>query len=76
MAKVTTAVTLDARVLRAVKARAARAGTGESEVIEEALCRVLGLDAPERWWASAGLSEEDAMKLADEAKHRTRPWAC
>lgn len=72
MAKSRTTVTLDEQVLRAVRVRAARAGKGDSEVIEEALRRALGLDALERWWASAELSEEDAMALADEAKHRTR----
>lgn len=72
MAKVRTTVTLDERVLRAVKVRAARVGKGDSEVIEEALRRSLGLDVLERWWAGAGLTEPDAMALADEAKHATR----
>jgi hypothetical protein len=63
---------LDDSVLRAVKIRAARLGRGDSEIIEDALRRDLGLDLLERLWAKNDLSEEDASALAVEAQHRTR----
>lgn len=44
MTKVRTTLTIDPEVLRAVKLRAARLGKGDSDVIEEALRRDLGLD--------------------------------
>ncbi|HEY4346184.1 MAG TPA: ribbon-helix-helix protein, CopG family [Gaiellaceae bacterium] len=73
MAKVRTTVTLDDDVLRAVKIRAARLGRGDSEVIEASLRRDLGLDLLDRLWAKNVLPEGDAMALAVEAQHRTRP---
>ena len=72
MAKVRTTLTIDDDVLRSVKIRAARTGKGDSEVIEEALRRDLGLDLLDRLWSAAPLSEEDAMALAIEAQHATR----
>lgn len=57
-------MTIDEDVLRAVKVRAARTGKGESEVIEEALRKDLGLDLMERLWARNEMSEEEAMDLA------------
>jgi hypothetical protein len=72
MAKARTTVTLDERVLRAVRVKAARTGRRDSEVIEEALRRDLGLDLLERVWASADLEEEEALRLAVEAQHETR----
>lgn len=72
MAKVRTTLTVDAEVLRAVKIKAARSGKGDSEIIEEALRRDLGLDLLERLWARNQVSEADAMKLAVEAQHATR----
>lgn len=72
MAKVRTTLTVDAEVLRAVKVKAARSGKGDSEIIEEALRRDLGLDLLERLWARNQVSEADAMKLAVEAQHATR----
>ncbi len=73
MSKVRTTLTIDADVLRAVKVRGARTGKGDSEVIEEALRRELGLDLLERLWEGADLDETDAESLAVEAQHRTRP---
>jgi metal-responsive CopG/Arc/MetJ family transcriptional regulator len=73
MPKVRTTVTLDQEVLRGVKVRAARQGKGDSEVIEEALRRDLGFDLLQRLWAKNRMSEGDAMRLAVEAQHRTRP---
>lgn len=73
MSKVRTTLTIDESVLRAVKVRAARSGRGDSEVIEDAVRRDLGLDLLERIWERTGLSEADATELAVEAQHRTRP---
>lgn len=73
MAKVRTTVTLDRDLLRRVKVRAARQGKGDSEVIEESLRRDLGLDLLETLWARNRMSEDEAMRLAVEAQHRTRP---
>jgi hypothetical protein len=72
MSKVRTTLTIDESVLRAVKVRAARSGRGDSEVIEDALRRDLGLDLLERMWERNELPERDAMALAVEAQHRTR----
>ncbi|HEY6058641.1 MAG TPA: ribbon-helix-helix protein, CopG family [Candidatus Limnocylindrales bacterium] len=72
MAKIRTTLTVDADVLRAVKVRAARIGKGDSEVIEEALRRDLGLDLLERLWARNQLSEDEAMAVAVEAQHAVR----
>jgi hypothetical protein len=73
MSKVRTTLTVDEEVLRAVKIRAARSGKGDSEVIEEALRRELGLDVLERMWERHDLSEREAVELAVEAQHATRP---
>jgi hypothetical protein len=42
-------------------------------VIEEALRRDLGLDLLDDLWARNQLSEEEAIQLAVEAQHATRP---
>jgi hypothetical protein len=73
MRKVRTTVTLDEDVLRWVRVRAARQGKGDSQVIEESLRRDLGLDLLERLWDKNHMGEDDAMRLAIEAQHRTRP---
>jgi ribbon-helix-helix CopG family protein len=73
MPKARTTLTIDEDVLRAVKLRAASTGRGDSEVIEDALRRDLGLDVLEQLWAQATLSETEAEALAIEAQHRTRP---
>jgi hypothetical protein len=72
MTKVRTTLTVDADVLRAVKVRAARLGKRDSDVIEAALRRDLGLDLLDRLWAMNDLDEDDALALAVEAQHRTR----
>ncbi|MCA1841058.1 MAG: ribbon-helix-helix protein, CopG family [Actinobacteria bacterium] len=72
MAKIRTTLTIDEEVWRAVKVRAARAGKGDSQVIEEALSRDLGLDLLDRIWSRADLSEEEAMKLALEGQRAGR----
>ena len=73
MAKVRTTLTIDEEVLRAVKVRGARTGKGDSQVIEEALRRELGLDLLERLWRRDGIGEDEALAIAVEAQHKTRP---
>ena len=73
MPRVRTTLTIDEQVLRAVKVRAARSGKGDSEVIEAALRRELGFDLLERLWQRDDIGEEDALELAVEAQHATRP---
>jgi len=73
MTKIRTTLTVDAEVLRAVKVQAARTGKGDSEVIEEALRRDLGLGLLEGLWTKNQMSEDDSRDLAVEAQHATRP---
>jgi hypothetical protein len=70
--KIRTTVTLDEAVLRAVRVKAARSGQRDSEVIEKALRRDLGLELFEGIWARAELEEDEALRLAVEAQHQTR----
>ncbi len=72
MPRVRTTLTIDEEVLRAVKVRGARTGRGDSEVIEQALRRELGLDLLDRLWQSNNLSEDEATALALAAQHETR----
>ena len=72
MPKLRTTVTLDERVLRAVRVKAARTGKRDSEVIEDALRRDLGLELLSRIWERAELAEDEATKLAVEAQHEAR----
>ena len=72
MPKARTTVTLDERVLRAVRIKAARTGRRDSDVIEEALRRDLGLDLLDRIWETADLEEDEALRLAVEAQHESR----
>jgi metal-responsive CopG/Arc/MetJ family transcriptional regulator len=71
VSKVRTTVTLDEHVLKAVKVKAARMGKGESELIEEALRRDLGMDVLDRLWIVNDMTEEEATALAVEAQHET-----
>ena len=72
MTKTRTTLTIDEDVLRAVKVRAARTGMGESEVIEAAVRKDLGLDLLDRLWARNDLTEGEAMDLAIEAQQAAR----
>ena len=68
-----TTLTVDEQLLRAVRIRAARTGKRDSQVIEEALRRDLGLDALEKIWAKVHpVSEEEGMKLAVAEQHARR----
>jgi hypothetical protein len=71
--KVRTTLTIDEGVLRAVRVRAARTGKRDSEVIENAVRRELGLDLLESMWERAELPEDEAIAIAVEAQHETRP---
>jgi hypothetical protein len=73
MPKVRTTLTIDEDVMRALKVRGARIGKGDSEVIEDALRRELGLDLLERLWQRDDIGENEAVELATEAQHKTRP---
>jgi hypothetical protein len=75
MTRTRTTLTIDAEVLRAVKIRAARTGKGESQVIEEALRRDLGLDLLDQLWAQNAMGEDQAMELAIEAQEAARKSA-
>lgn len=67
MAKTRTTVTLDDDVFRAVKIKAARTGKRDSQVIEEAIRRDLGLDDLAEIWAKVTpASEEEGMALATD----------
>lgn len=72
MSKVRTTLTIDEDVLRAVKIRAARTGRRDSELIEDALRRDLGLGVIEEIWAHNDLDDEQAMTLAREAQAAAR----
>jgi hypothetical protein len=72
MPKVRTTLTIEDDVLRAVKVRAARSGKGDSEVIEDALRRDLGLDLFDKLWGKNSLDEDEATRLAVQAQHATR----
>ena len=66
-------MTLDEEVLKWVKVRAARMGKGDSEVIEDSLRRDLGLELLDRMWSKNQMPEDQAVQLAVEAQHSTRP---
>jgi Ribbon-helix-helix protein, copG family len=70
--KIRTTVTIDERIMRAVRAKAARTGRGDSDVIEAALRRDLGFDLLERIWRRADLDEFEAMRLVVEAQRQAR----
>jgi plasmid stability protein len=72
MSKVRTTLTIDDGVLRAVRVRAARTGVGDSQVIEAALRRDLGLDLLDRIWSGDPMDEDAAMRLALEAQGAAR----
>jgi hypothetical protein len=72
MAKARTTVTLDEKVLRAVRVKAARTGRRDSEIIEDALRRDLGFELLERIWERADMDEDEAMRLAVEEQHNAR----
>jgi hypothetical protein len=73
--KIRTTVTLDEEVLKWVKARGARTGKGDSEVIEESLRRDMGVELLDRLSAKNVMTEDQATQLGVESQHATRPNA-
>jgi hypothetical protein len=67
MTKARTTVTLHEDVFRAVKIKAARTGKRDSQVIEEALRRDLGVDDLADIWAKVTpASEDEGLGLAGD----------
>lgn len=67
MSKARTTISLDLDVFRALKIKAARTGKRDSQVIEEALRRDLGLDAlAELWDKVTPATEREGLDLAEE----------
>jgi ribbon-helix-helix CopG family protein len=67
MAKEKTTLYLDEDVLRQAEAAAAGSGRDESELVEDALRRYLGLEVVERVWtrnAANALDSDEALALA------------
>jgi hypothetical protein len=72
MTRKKTTVYLEEDVLRSARVMAARSGKKDYEVFEEALRSYLGMEAIERAWGDADLSEDEALKLAVDEVHRFR----
>ncbi len=73
MPKVRTTITLDERVLRALRVRAAREGRADGELIEAALRRDLGFDLlQELWAANVGETEAEVQTTVAEALRAVR----
>jgi hypothetical protein len=70
--QVRTTVSVDDRVLRSLRVRAARDGVPDSQVIERALRRELGLELIDQLWERASLSESEATDLVTEALREVR----
>lgn len=69
MAKEKATLYLDENLLRRTEAAAAGSGRDESEVVEDALRRYLGLDVVDQVWgrnAESALAPEEALALAYE----------
>ena len=63
---------LDDEILQATRALAARTERDESSVVEDAVRSYLGLDVAQAVWRRSDLSEDQALKLADDEKHAAR----
>ena len=72
MTKTKTTVYLEDDVLRSARVMAARTGKKDYEVLEDALRAYLGMEVLEKAWASPGMSEEEALRLAVKEVHRFR----
>lgn len=70
MAKTKTTLSLDDRLMRMIRVRAARSGRTQSDVLEDALRE--GLAVIDRMRARASLDEEEALRLASEVVHEVR----
>ena len=67
MGRKKTTVYVDEELLREAKVFGARTGRTDSEVMEAALRRFLGIEVLDRVWSKSDLTEEQARELADEA---------
>lgn len=72
MVKKKTTVYLEDDVLRGARVMAARTGKKDYEVLEDALRAYLGMEALERAWATADMSEDEALRLAVDEVRRFR----
>lgn len=72
MPQMRTTFSLDARVLRAARIAAARAGKRDSEIVEEALRSYLGLDVVAAVRERAAMKAEAAERLAYDELHASR----
>jgi hypothetical protein len=70
MAKVKTTLSIDERLMRQVRVRAARTGRRDSEVLEAALREGMGII--DRIRSTAALGEEEAYELAHRVVHDGR----
>jgi predicted transcriptional regulator len=65
-----TTVYVEDDLLRATRVTAARSGKRDSQIVEEALRAYLGIELLERVGGRSGLSEAEALALANEERHR------
>jgi hypothetical protein len=67
-------VYLDGEVLRATRVMAARTGRRDSDIVEDALRRYLGIGILEQVWARSprDLSDDEALELANRELHELR----
>ena len=72
MAKTRTTITIDEEIWRAIKAKAARLGRSEHELIEEAVARSLSSDSLDSLWSKRDLGSDEALRLALEAQRSVR----
>jgi hypothetical protein len=72
MARRKATIYLDEEVLRGMRVLAARTGKRDSQVVEEALRRFLGIDALEAAWGRSSLGEDEALQLAYSELHKAR----
>ena len=67
-----TTVYLDEILLRELRIAAARRGSRDSDIVEEALRGYLGTGVLDRLWAANDVPEEEALGLAYEAIETSR----
>lgn len=72
MSRKKTTVYIEEDLLRGARVMAARTGKRDSDIVQEALRRYLGVDTLDRVWGRSDLDEEQALTLANEEVHRSR----
>jgi plasmid stability protein len=70
MARIKTTLSLDERLLRQIRVRAARTGRRDSDVMEEVVRE--GLGSLDRLRGRAHLSEDEALDLASDVVREVR----